>query len=126
MRSAAWVSLSLRSAAMALALLAARVWRRLGIIAPRSGVDSVTGGSPCHRVAVGWHSWGNWCLLPGYVVYVCPVGAVHTTVPSGSWRSRQPLAPFQNVFSRWWRRSAKGRFSGDAQLAGRVYMHNRL
>ena len=26
------------------------------------------GGSPVHRVAVGSHSCGNRCLLPGYVV----------------------------------------------------------
>lgn len=38
---------------------------RLGIIAPRSPVVSTTGGSPRHRVAVGSHSVGNRCRLPG-------------------------------------------------------------
>ena len=59
-------SLSLRSAADALWLCCrARVCRRLGIIAARSPVDSATGGAPAHSVAVGRHSCGNRCLLPG-------------------------------------------------------------
>ena len=60
------VWLSRRSAAMALAVLWVRVWRRLGIITPRSpvGVDD-GGGSPVHSVAVGSHSVGNRCQLPG-------------------------------------------------------------
>ena len=46
-------SLSRRSAAMALAVVCARGWRRLGIITARSPVDSTIGGSSVHRVAVG-------------------------------------------------------------------------
>ena len=62
------VLLSRRSALMALAVLWARVWRRLGIITPRSPVVSGVGGSPVHRVPVGSHSVGNRCWLPGWVV----------------------------------------------------------
>ncbi len=58
-------SLSRRSAALALAVLWARVWRRLGIMAPRSSAGWAVGGSPVHRVAVGAQSFGNRCRLPG-------------------------------------------------------------
>jgi hypothetical protein len=66
MRSVTYV-VSRRTAAMALVVLSARVCRRLGIIMPRSPVSAMTGGSPAQRVAVGWHSFGNRCLLPGWV-----------------------------------------------------------
>jgi hypothetical protein len=37
----------------------------LGHHHPRSPVGSTVGGSPAHRVAVGSHSCGNRCWLPG-------------------------------------------------------------
>ena len=56
-----------RSAAMAEAVVWARVWRRLGIIAPRPPLASMRGGSPCHRVAVGSPSVGNSSELLRYI-----------------------------------------------------------
>jgi hypothetical protein len=41
---------------------------------------------------------------------VWPVGEVHTTVPSGNWRSRHNFTPFQKVFRRWWHRLAQVHF----------------
>jgi len=41
---------------------------------------------------------------------VCPVGAVHTMVPSGNCSSRQPPAPDQNVFNKWWHRLREEHF----------------
>ncbi len=64
-RSATRASFSRRSALMALEVLWARVWRRLGIITPRSPVMSGVGVWPSDRVPVGSHSVGNRCLLPG-------------------------------------------------------------
>ena len=94
-------SLSLRSAATARILLCARLCRRRGIITLRRSPASGSGGSPGHNRPVDRHSVGNNRALPGSVVYVCPVGLVQITFPSGSWQSRQPSEPVQNVFRRW-------------------------
>src|SRR6516225_4888964 len=67
---------------MALAVLWTRARRRLGIITPRSplGGGDVVGGVA--NSPVGRHSAGSSSRLPGRVTYLCPVGEVHTTVPS--------------------------------------------
>ena len=76
-----WVTrglLSLRSAAIALAAVWVRVWRRLGIIpsTPRSpvGWDSWVANRRSTSVAVGWHSCGEE-VLPARIGGVGVAGA---------------------------------------------------
>ena len=67
----------------------ARLVVRGGIIAVRSPSGACStgmgGNSP-----VGAIKPGNISAPPGVVTQLCPAGVVQTTVPSGSWRSRQP------------------------------------
>lgn len=91
-RSAA---LRARSCCMWRARSAARVRRRFGIITPVAGMGSVVGAG---SVAVVMSQAGKKIRLPGSVLWVLPLGEVHTTVPSGNWRSAQPV---QNVLSKW-------------------------
>lgn len=82
-------SLMPRSQRTRAAWSSARVRCRTGIMTPRfcRGAGVKVGSV---SVPVGTASAGKYRLPPGLVVYVCPVGDAHTTVPSGSWRSRQP------------------------------------
>src|SRR6516162_4296429 len=58
-----------------------RVRRRVGIITARSPEGGYAVGGVANS-PVGRHSAGTSSRLPGRVTYLCPVGEVHTTVPS--------------------------------------------
>ena len=52
------------------------------------GVRIVVGGI---NVSVGAASWGKNRAPADVVVWMRPVGVVHTMVPSGCWRTVQPV-----------------------------------
>ena len=76
-------ALRVRSALIRAANSAARVRFRFGIVAARSpGLGAMGGGGGRLAVVVSQVSKNN--LLPGWVVYVRPLGDFQITVPSGN------------------------------------------
>jgi hypothetical protein len=110
LRSATRSALRARSALMRWARSCCRVRRRVGIMAPRSPGGRRYAAGTVGNSPVGRHRAGNSRRVPGRVTYLCPVGEVQVTVPSGSCSSRHAV---QKVLSRWCYRLAKEHSSGE-------------